>query len=140
MELVILVNLMEIKENINATVCTRELIFLGSQASSLDLYSCCDGTVAGVVKGISGTSQALGNQVLIKRASDGLYFRYCHMVNGSNNHIQIGQQVNTGTKVGVMGNTGKSTGVHLHLECSTSAIWQCGTFLDPRCCFRFWKC
>lgn len=140
MELVILVNLMGIHLQVIIVNFTRELIFLGSQASSLDLYSCCDGTVAGVVKGVSGRSPSLGNQVLIKRTSDGLYFRYCHMVNGSNDHIQIGQQVNTGTKVGVMGSTGNSTGVHLHLECSTTSSWQCSTFLDPRCCFRFWKC
>lgn len=109
-----------------------ELIFLGSQTDSLDLYACCDGTVAQVVVGVSGTTPALGNQVLIRRTSDGLYFRYCHLVNGSNNHLVVGQNVNTSTKIGVMGNTGKSFGTHLHLECATTYNWQCNSFLNPR--------
>ena len=29
------------------------------------------------------------------------------------------------------GNTGNSTGTHLHLELSTSQAWQCGNFLNP---------
>ena len=137
---VTLVNLMEILiQHINVNFI-QEQIFHGSQTDSLDLYSCCDGTVVQVVVGVTGTSPALGNQVLIRRTSDGLYFRYCHLLNGSNNHLVVGQNVNTSTKIGVMGNTGKSFGTHLHFECATTYNWQCTTFLDPRCCFRFWKC
>lgn len=29
------------------------------------------------------------------------------------------------------GNTGNSTGTHLHLELSTTQAWQCGNFLNP---------
>lgn len=30
-----------------------------------------------------------------------------------------------------MGSTGNSTGVHLHLEASTTEAWQCSSFVDP---------
>ena len=105
----------------------------------MNLYSCCTGTVRQVVKGVSGRSPALGNQVLIQRTSDGLYFRYCHMVNGSNDHINVGDPVTTATYLGIMGSTGNSTGVHLHLECASTYTWQCNSFLDPRNSSWFWK-
>lgn len=34
-------------------------------------------------------------------------------------------------KLAKCGNTGNSTGTHLHLELSTSQAWQCGNFLNP---------
>lgn len=45
--------------------------------------------------------------------------------------VSVGDKVNLSTKLGKMGNTGNSTGTHLHLELSTSQAWQCGNFLNP---------
>lgn len=105
--------------------------FPKSQMSDARLYSCCDGVIVKNVTGVSGRTPALGNETDILRG-DGLCFRYCHMENGSNNHLQVGQQVNTSTYIGITGNTGNSTGPHLHLECSRGTAWNCQTFLSPR--------
>lgn len=45
--------------------------------------------------------------------------------------VSVGQQVTTLTKIGNMGATGNVTGIHLHLECSTTQAWRCDTFLNP---------
>ena len=97
----------------------------GVTVGTLDLYSCCVGTVVS-----TPSTGALGYQALIQEDGTGLYYRYCHMVAGSVT-VSPGQRVDTSTKIGVMGSTGNSTGVHLHLECSTTASWNCNTFLNP---------
>ena len=98
----------------------------GSTESNPLLFSCVSGTVVQVNL---TPSLALGNNVVI-RDIDGKYWRYCHMVTGSVQVVQ-GQSVNTGSIIGRMGATGKVTGIHLHLEHSTTIEWQCSTFLNP---------
>lgn len=103
----------------------------GTGQTNPTLYSCSDdGTVVYVYKNSTGTTPALGNQVQIYDRRTGLYFRYCHMLYGSVT-LNVGDTVNTNTVVGRMGNTGNSTGTHLHLECSTSESWICANFRDP---------
>lgn len=70
----------------------------GDTPANPDLYSVCNGTVV-MVK----TDSTLGNQIQIQDANTGYYWRYCHMKNSS--PLRVGQQVNTGTKVGIMGST-----------------------------------
>lgn len=79
---------------------------------------------------VRGYSQALGNQVQIL-GDNGIYYRYCHMKYGTNTHLTVGQRVDQSTYIGQMGNTGNSTGTHLHLEASTTQSWNCSTFLVP---------
>lgn len=45
--------------------------------------------------------------------------------------LSVGDRVNTGTQVGIMGATGNVTGIHLHLELSTTMGWDYDTFLNP---------
>lgn len=45
--------------------------------------------------------------------------------------VNVGDRVTTATKIGKMGNTGNSTGTHLHLEASTSQAWICENFRNP---------
>lgn len=76
------------------------------------IYSVCDGevTVVGFDK------NGWGRYVSIK--PDGferIRFILCHMVENSVK-VKKGDRVNRLTKIGTMGTTGNSTGVHLHVE------------------------
>ena len=103
----------------------------GVAVQNPDLYSITDdGIVTYVYNQSQGTTPALGNQVQIYDNRTGLYYRYCHMLYGSVN-LNVGDRVNLNTIVGKMGNTGNSTGTHLHFEASTTQAWQCSSFVDP---------
>lgn len=101
----------------------------GTAEANPDLYSCCNGIVTYVYKDSTGTTPALGNQVQIKDDVTGNYFRYCHLLYGSVT-VNVGDRVTTLTKIGKMGNTGNSTGTHLHLEATPTSAWS--DFLNPR--------
>lgn len=103
----------------------------GVSVQNPDLYSCSDdGEVTYVYKDSTGTTPSLGNQVQIYDKRTGLYFRYCHMLYGSIS-LKVGDKVTTSTIVGKMGNTGNSTGTHLHLEATTKQAWACSNFTNP---------
>ncbi|GHV85425.1 peptidase M23 [Spirochaetia bacterium] len=53
-----------------------------------------------------------GNYIII-RHQHGFYTRYAHMLSF---RVEIGQQVKQGETIGYIGNTGRSTGPHLHYE------------------------
>ena len=103
----------------------------GTNEQNPDLFSVVEhGTVVYVYKESTGSSPALGNQVQILDNDTGTYYRYCHMLFGSIT-VNVGDSVDLNTKLGKMGNTGNSTGTHLHLEHSESQNWNCSTFLNP---------
>ncbi len=78
-------------------------------------------TYAGYVT--SGYNYGLGNMVEI-RHGDGTLARYAH---NSRLLVREGQTVRQGETIALMGNTGNSTGPHLHFELER----QGGGFLDP---------
>lgn len=73
-----------------------------------DLFSMFDGTVID-----KGYSNARGYYIIIK-GTNNLAFLYQHMSEAS--PLNIGDQVEVNQYVGREGNTGESTGLHLHLE------------------------
>lgn len=96
----------------------------GSTPRNPALYSVCTGQVYS--KTYDGT---LGNQIIIQDVNTGNYWRYCHMKEPTT--LNVGDIVNTNTQVGIMGDTGNVTGIHLHLEYATSPYWSYDTFLNP---------
>lgn len=77
-----------------------------------------------VVKKGNGSS---GGVTLILKHADDLFTVYYHLKVPS--HLPIGARVVRGEQVAVSGNTGASTGPHLHWEVRKSARW--GDTVDP---------
>jgi len=59
-----------------------------------------------------------GNRVIVDHGN-GYRTLYAHL---SRIHVVVGQTVNRGDQLGVMGNTGRSTGTHLHFEISRNGV------------------
>ncbi len=87
------------------------------------------GKVVSIRKGITGqtTNPSGGNSVTLLHAN-GYKTLYCHLDNGSNNHLNIGDIVEEGAKLGtdVIKTTGNSTGLHLHF-----GIYNGSEYVDP---------
>lgn len=77
-----------------------------------------DGTISNVF-----FSQDGGNQVLIKH-SNGYQTGFAHL---SKTLVKKGQKVKRGQVIALSGNTGRSTGPHVHLTLRNSS----GTLIDP---------
>ena len=60
----------------------------------------------------AGRQSGYGNIVKI-RHDFGIETRYAHL---SRIRVEVGQRVSRGEHIGDMGNTGRSTGTHLHYE------------------------
>jgi len=71
----------------------------------------------------SGQRSGYGNVVEVDHGN-GLVSRYAH---NSANVAQVGDLVRGGQKLALAGSTGRSTGVHVHLE-----IWENGAPVNPR--------
>ena len=71
---------------------------------------------------ISGWNNSYGNQVLLDNGA-GLSTRYAHMMPTA---VTAGEAVTAGQVIGYVGNTGDSTGFHLHFE-----VMQNGVRVNP---------
>ena len=81
------------------------------------IYATADGTVT-----YAGWENGYGRLIKIKHAF-GIETRYGHL---SEIGVKVGQKVSLGEKIGDMGNSGRSTGTHLHYEVRLS-----GTAVNP---------
>ncbi|MBO1333887.1 M23 family metallopeptidase [Streptomyces sp. VRA16 Mangrove soil] len=83
------------------------------------------GTVVKAGPNGAGDGPAYGNAVVIKH-SDGTYSQYAHL---SRIDVQVGQTVATGQHIALSGNTGNSSGPHLHFEIRTTPNY--GSAVNP---------
>ena len=94
-------------------------------ASGTDVVAAHGGTVVKAGGNGAGDGPAYGNAIVI-RHGNGTYSQYAHL---SRIDVRIGQVVATGQHIARSGNTGNSSGPHLHFEIRTSANY--GSAVDP---------
>ena len=75
-----------------------------------------------------GIHVIIDNDALVD-GSAGLWAGYCHL-NGVN--VTVGQRVRQGQLVGTSGNTGRSTGPHLHFQILASRTWNPTKHKNPQ--------
>lgn len=97
----------------------------GRMHKGLDIARPSDRTIKAADNGVvvsAGYDGGFGNKIVIDH-QNGFRTLYAHLASID---VSVGQTVSKGSKIGVMGSTGDSTGVHLHLE-----IHKNGALEDP---------
>ena len=83
-----------------------------SPCNNNEILAFADGVVTSMQK--TGRQYGTGCYVRIKH-SNGLYTLYYHLKSGTI-CVNVGDKVKKGQKLGIIGTTGKSTGIHLHFQ------------------------
>lgn len=90
----------------------------GGNALGKPIYAASAGRVAYVLK--DGQSQFYSGAAILIDHGNNLYTIYNHM-SDDGVKVQVGQQVNAGDQIAVIGNAGRSSGAHLHFGVIQSA-------------------
>ncbi|MFF0485687.1 M23 family metallopeptidase [Streptomyces sp. NPDC004435] len=88
------------------------------------------GTVVKAGPNGGGDGPAYGNAIVVKHAN-GTYSQYAHL---SKIQVHVGQKVGAGQKIALSGNTGNSSGPHLHFEIRTTPNY--GSAVNPAAFLR----
>ena len=93
------------------------------------IYAASSGEVVKV-----GDAGSYGNAVVIDH-KNGYFTRYAHL---NEYYVKVGQMVKYGEVIGTMGNTGRSTGTHLHFEVWVGNYYNTagGYTIEPRSLYR----
>ena len=100
-----------------------------SDESQNRVFPNCAGVVEATLDNIPNGSEAgggWGNYVLVKH-SNGYRSRYAHLRSGL--PVKVGQSVTENTQIGIIGDSGRAYGRHLHFEVQTGA--SSNTRIDP---------
>ena len=87
-----------------------------------DVLAVADGKVAN-----ANCGQAYGTQI-VQALEDGTFFIYAHL---SKTFVKPGDVLKAGEVIAKSGNTGNSSGAHLHVERRSNIRWSAGKDLDP---------
>ena len=97
----------------------------GSYHKGIDIARPSDRTIRAADNGtvvFAGWDGGYGNKVVIDH-NNGMKTVYAHL---SSISVSVGQTVPKGSKIGIMGSTGNSTGIHLHFE-----VYKNGKLQNP---------
>ena len=91
-----------------------------------DIIAACDGTVVA-----NNWGSAYGKQVIVKATIGGkdYWMIYAHC---SETFVKAGAKVKKGQHIAESGNTGNSSGPHLHFEVRDGARWSASKDVDPK--------
>jgi murein DD-endopeptidase MepM/ murein hydrolase activator NlpD len=98
----------------------------GSYHKGIDIARPSNRTIKAADNGTvvsAGYDGGYGNKVIIDH-NNGMRTVYAHLASIS---VNVGQTVSKGSAIGVMGDTGNSTGIHLHFE-----VYKNGSLQNPR--------
>lgn len=111
----------------------------GRGHQGVDMFAKC-GTPLAAARGgeviMSAYQSRAGNYLVIQRP-DGQSYAYMHMKRRSS--LKAGDKVFTGQPIGLVGQTGRADGCHLHFELWTAPGWYKGGHpVDPLPLLRLW--
>lgn len=94
--------------------------------SGTNVFAVADGSIA-----LANWGQAYGTQIVqqVGLHSKKLFCIYAHL---SESFVKSGDKVTKGQLIGKTGDTGNSTGPHLHFEVRNNIRWSAGTDVDPK--------
>ncbi|TKD67676.1 M23 family metallopeptidase [Pseudalkalibacillus hwajinpoensis] len=110
---------------VGGTITSKQGERWGSFHKGIDIAGVSNKTIRTVDNGTvtaAGTRSGYGNQITISH-NNGLKTTYSHL---SSMSVSVGDTVQKGDKIGVMGTTGNSTGIHLHFE-----VYKNGKLQNP---------
>jgi murein DD-endopeptidase MepM/ murein hydrolase activator NlpD len=92
--------------------------------SGTDILAVADGKVANANWG-----KAYGLQIVQKIDGQDTWVIYAHL---SKSLVKPGDEIKKGQHIGESGNTGNSSGPHLHFEARSNVRWSAGKAQDPK--------
>jgi len=89
-----------------------------------DIIAVADGKVSNANWG-----KSYGTQIVQKIEGQDAWVIYAHL---SKSLVKAGDEIKKGQHIGESGNTGNSSGPHLHFEMRDNIRWSAGKDLDPK--------